>query len=127
MGKRKMLALDQRSGRLERAVMLLEDGVIRGLKVHRREADPPLLRPLNVGPDRATLKLTPYRESERGRFTFTPGYWGQSDLTRQGMPAITLSGIAKIIATPVGGSLPATFDATGTTFDGTTLTWDATS
>lgn len=84
---RKYKAYDERTGRLERAIDLVEDGEIKGLKVSRREADDehPQKRPLRVGPDRANL-LPGYRKQqtyEDAQFKFLFGYTLGSDLWEQ--------------------------------------------
>lgn len=55
--RRRFKALDGRTGRLERAVNLIEDGELRGLKVARREADKPhpLSNPSPIPIDRTTI------------------------------------------------------------------------
>ena len=76
--RKRFKALDGRTGRLERAVNLIEDGEMRGLKVARREADKP--HPLsNPGPipvDRATIVagMRGQDKSEDKGYTFVVGF-----------------------------------------------------
>lgn len=84
---RKYRAYDERTGRLERAIDLIEDGEIKGLKTTRREADSehPQRRPLRVGPDRANL-MPGFRKQqtyEDAQFKFVFGYTLGSDLWAQ--------------------------------------------
>jgi hypothetical protein len=55
---RKMKAYDQRTGRLERAIDLVEDGNRPGVKTTRREADRfhPQRTPIRVSPDRIAAR-----------------------------------------------------------------------
>lgn len=55
---RKPIAYDQRTGRKVRYDDLVEDGEIKGLRVHWREADQdhPLNYPVVIGPDRTHLR-----------------------------------------------------------------------
>lgn len=83
--------LDQRTGRLARAVELTEDGEIPGLKVARREADKkhPLSLPYPIPPDRVQLKQ-PYTEKQVGPTNVLVGYGGTSTLgQRQTIPTIS--------------------------------------
>jgi hypothetical protein len=129
-----MLRLDQRTGRLEKAIHLYEDGVRPGMMT--REPDRPHPQSRSTGPvfDRAMLKI-PKREFEKGSFTFTPGLWGNSDLTRNDVPGLSLgvgNGVVQYSITAGGGYSYATLaqgfghfayggfedDATEVKFDG---------
>lgn len=84
---RKYRAYDERTGRLERAIDLIEDGEIKGLKTTRREADTehPQRRPLRIGPDRNNL-LPGFRKQqtyEDAKFRFVFGYTTGRDLWAQ--------------------------------------------
>lgn len=111
MGKflRKHRAYDQRTGRLERAIDLIEDGDQRGLKVHRREADAehPLRRPFKIGADRANLfpGLQGKKTYEDAQFLFVFGYSLGADLWAQRtVPILSWgSGGAVLTATVAGG------------------------
>ena len=76
--RRRFKALDGRTGRLERAVNLVEDGEARGLKVHRREADQPhpLSSPSPIPIDRATIVagMRGQDKSEDKGFKFVVGF-----------------------------------------------------
>jgi hypothetical protein len=92
--RHRMMRLDQRTGRLERAVAMLEDGQRPGLLVHAREADrfhPQSISKV-VGLDRAMVKA-PKPELEKGTFNFSVGQWGNSNFTRQQMP-VCVFGVA---------------------------------
>ncbi len=86
--------LDQRTGRLARAVEMTEDGEIPGLKTTRREADKkhPLSLPYTIPSDRVQLKL-PYTEKQSGPTNVLVGYGGTSTLgQRQLIPTVSYSG-----------------------------------
>jgi hypothetical protein len=71
------MRLDDRTGRLERAVNLVEDGLKKGFMVVRGERDTehPQSRPVVVRVDRASI--TPFRpEIERGLTTYNFGLEG---------------------------------------------------
>ena len=78
----RMKALDGRTGRLERAINLIEDGEVRGLWTKRSEADNPhpLSRPVTIGIDRAQIMqgiLPKSGDPERG-YTHRVGYTSSS-------------------------------------------------
>lgn len=85
--------LDQRTGRLARAVELTEDGEIPGLQTTRRNADKkhPLSTPVSIPPDRATYKVQ-YTEKQTGTYTYRVGMMGTGTLgQRQQSVAIRYS------------------------------------
>ena len=98
---RKHRAYDQRTGRLERALDLIEDGDVKGLKVHRREADPehPLRRPFRVGADRANLfpGLLGERTYEDAQMRFSYGYTLGANLWEQRTLPIIAWGIGGFV------------------------------
>ena len=104
---RKYRAYDERTGRLERAIDLIEDGEIKGLKTTRREADDehPQSRPLRIGPGRANLMPGFRRRNtyEDAQFRFVFGYTAGSDLWEQRATPILgwSSGGFELIATEV--------------------------
>ena len=78
----RMKALDGRTGRLERAINLVEDGEVRGLWTKRSEADPahPMSKPVVIGVDRAQIMqgiLPKSGDPERG-YTHRVGYTSSS-------------------------------------------------
>lgn len=81
--RRRFKALDGRTGRLERAVNLIEDGEARGLKVARREADKPhpLSNPSPIPVDRATIVagMRGPKKSEDQQFAWVIGYTSTTD------------------------------------------------
>ena len=90
----KFKAIDQRSGRLERAVALTEDGVT-GMLVRKGDHDRPhpqsAPRPMPI--DRATLLGAPEPEMQRGDTVIDVGYSNPgSNYERPDMPVITFPG-----------------------------------
>jgi hypothetical protein len=107
--KTKFKAYDQRTGRLERAIDLIEDGDTKGIMVHRREADQehPLRRPIRIGPDRSQVfrRGMQYRTAE-GHMQIDVGYYGTgSNFERASIPSVNISsGFGTItISYPTGG------------------------
>lgn len=80
--------LDDRTGRLERAVNLINDGMIPGILVKRGEEDKPhpQLHPRQIGPDRADLKARKDVDSATLNFTYRVGYTANSNFIR---PSVT--------------------------------------
>lgn len=76
-------ALDQRTGRLERACTLLEDG--ERAKIKTREPDPlhPQSRPRTIGLDRAQIVqgMNGEQKLEDRQYTFRVGITASTDLT----------------------------------------------
>ncbi len=69
--------LDDRTGRLERAVNIINDGQMPSLRVHRREADEehPLSRPFKIPVDRSTLlNIGPAGNTEGRQVKIYVGY-----------------------------------------------------
>lgn len=86
--RRHMKRLDDRTGRLERAVNLVNDGVIPGIKVARGEADRPhpQSRTKVIGLDRALLKAPKPPDVSERNLTIEVGLFGNSNFERDGMP-----------------------------------------
>jgi len=80
---RKYKAFDQRTGRLERAIDLIEDGDKPGLRVHKFEADRfhPQRIPVRIGPDRIAPR-PPVGDEFRYVYGYTLGVnlWEQRSL-----------------------------------------------
>lgn len=87
--RRHMKRLDDRTGRLERAVNLINDGVIPGILVKRGEHDLPHPQsvPRVVGPDRATLKAPKTPDISVSNFTYRAGFTSNSNFERPGTPS----------------------------------------
>lgn len=90
MRRSKMRAFDQRTGRLERAIDLIEDGQNPTLKVTRGEADKynPQSRPIRPGPDRVSFRGPGTQEITRGRYVWMVGWTANSNFERPQMPTI---------------------------------------
>ena len=94
MSRRNFKAFDQRTGRLERAIQLVEDGqtgvlVKRGTQDRRHPLDRPVAPPL----DRAALKA-PKPEIQRGTTTIYIGYTDVlpgSNYERPGISALSIA------------------------------------
>lgn len=96
--------LDQRTGRLARAVELTEDGEIPGLQTTRRNADKkhPLSTPVSIPPDRATYKVQ-YTERQGGTSTYRIGMEGTSTLgQRQTVPSVSYGGGDPVVTGTTG-------------------------
>lgn len=93
----KFKAYDQRTGRLERAVNLIQDGDEPALWVSRAEADPPhpLRRRVVIPPDRTNYFPGRVKENtyEDAQFEYVYGYSaGQNLWERQAAPLVSFSG-----------------------------------
>lgn len=98
MSKRRLFKrLDDRTGRLERAVNLINDGEQPNLRVHKREADQPhpLTRPRAIPPDRSVVlgMKGPSGNDEGMGFTYEVGLTTSSTSLYQQrtVPTLTLS------------------------------------
>ena len=87
--RRHMKRLDDRTGRLERAVNMVNDGMIPGILVRRGEQDRvhPQSSPRVVGLDRASLKGFKPADNATTNFVFQVGFTGMSNFLRPNMPA----------------------------------------
>lgn len=90
-------AFDERTGRLERAIDLINDGQNPQLRVKRSERDKynPQSRPLRVGPDRLMVNSRlASKETPKGRAWIDVGYFASpgsttgSNFERPGIPAL---------------------------------------
>jgi hypothetical protein len=83
----RMLRLDARTGRLERAIHLLEDGHKAGVMTRDPDRPHPQSRPVGPVIDRAMIRI-PKPEVERGTFTYNVGLEGNSNLERVQTPVL---------------------------------------
>jgi hypothetical protein len=85
-----MRAFDQRTGRLERAIDLVQDDQDRTIKTTRAEADKynPQSRPIRPGPDRVMFKGPGTQEVQSGRYVWMVGGTANSNFERPSTPAI---------------------------------------
>lgn len=93
MSKRRYFKrLDDRSGRLERAINIINDGENPNLKVHIREADPPhpLTRPRAIPPDRVSIVGPGDKDQSVTDYVWRIGYAAGTDLLRAPMTVIGL-------------------------------------
>ena len=87
--RHRMKRLDDRTGRLERAVNMTNDGMIPGIRVRRGEEDKvhPQSVPRVVGLDRALLKAPKPADTAVRNFVYQVGYTSNSNFERPSMPA----------------------------------------
>ena len=94
MSKRRYFKrLDDRTGRLERAVNIINDGEQPNLRVHRREADPPhpLSKPRAIPADRAQIIGSLGAPSDTREFIYEVGLTGDLvTFLRSGLPVVSL-------------------------------------
>lgn len=98
MSKRRYFKrLDDRSGRLERSINIINDGENPNLKVHIREADPPhpLTRPRAIPPDRVSIVGPSDKDLTITNYVWNVGYTGGTDLLR---PTVRVIGLPTPVA-----------------------------
>ncbi len=89
--RRHMKRLDDRTGRLERAINMVNDGIVPGILVRRGEQDRvhPQSMPRLVGLDRAQLKPTPPIDDALENAVFYVGFTAMgSNFQRPNMPSL---------------------------------------
>lgn len=88
LSRNRFKRLDDRTGRLERAVNMVNDGMIPGIWVRKGEEDKPHPQsfPRPIGPDRATLKALKDEDSASLNFTYRVGYTANSNFERPSIP-----------------------------------------
>jgi hypothetical protein len=93
MSKRRYFKrLDDRSGRLERAINIINDGENPNLRVSRQEADPPhpLTRPRAIPPDRVSIVGPGDKDLSITNYVWSVGYSAGTDLLRASVRVVGL-------------------------------------